>query len=138
MLKDINKDSYKKYMKNVKDRINLIEHDIDMLSKWKNILDLSYDQWCKFINGEININCKTPKMYKIYNSNENLYLNMEESLFLDDDPYLFTSDEIEYLVNEGETRLEIDGDEYDLSEFDVIEYKLIKSKSVNLFDYYNK
>ena len=53
MSKNLDRKSYKKYMMVVEDNIKETERRMEMLPKSKKVIQLSYDDWVKFQNGEL-------------------------------------------------------------------------------------
>jgi hypothetical protein len=53
--KKLDIDSYKKYMKVVEDNIKETESRIKMLSKYKKVIKLPYDDWVRFQKGELKL-----------------------------------------------------------------------------------
>lgn len=54
-MKDLSKESYKKYMIIVNDNIKETERRLKFLDKSKKVSKLSYEEWKKFQSGKLNI-----------------------------------------------------------------------------------
>ena len=84
------------------------------------------------------------KRFALFHIEEELYLNdLPDGYELDSDLYLFTKGELEYIfVNKyddddwnKETVTTGDGDEYQKSEFEVLEYRLSEMKRSNFNEF---
>lgn len=82
------------------------------------------------------------KRYALYHIEEELYLTDESEVGydLDNDLYLFTEGELEFIFSPTpEIDIEIikisDGTEYNKSDFELIEFRLSEMKRINFEDY---
>ena len=54
-MKNLDQNAYKNYITAAKSKVRSIEHEMETLEYWKKIASLSYEDWCKWQNKELEL-----------------------------------------------------------------------------------